>query len=74
MEGWKTKAGALLIFLSSLCFAGEQAFPIEEYKPWFHFFSIALSGSGAGLGLMGIGHKLDKTKENLVQSVQPLIK
>ncbi len=52
MKGWKTWAGAALVAASAvLGYLGEQG------------LAEALLGVGAALGLVGVGHKIEKAQK-----------
>lgn len=60
--GWKTKLGAGLLGAGSLILANlDLVFALfPELAPWARMISILLLGTGAGTGLLGIAHKLER--------------
>lgn len=62
MTGWKTKVGAILIAIGSALVAGSEAVPPGnvELSGWLKFAGVLIGGVGAGIGTVGIGHKIEK--------------
>ncbi len=57
MKGWKTWTGAGIVFVSGgmMAFAG-----LDPRYAWLQGPAQALLSAGAALGLVGIGHKVDR--------------
>lgn len=60
--GWKTKLGAVLLGTGSAVLGNLDLvlaiFP--EAVPWVRMLSIVMLGAGAGTGMIGIAHKLER--------------
>lgn len=60
MKGWKTWTGAGLVFLSGGLSAFANVLP--EFS-WLGTLSQAVMAAGTALGLVGVGHKIEKSAE-----------
>ena len=58
MEGWKTWTGAAVIFLSGGLMSFADLLP--QYY-WLSSIAQAIMSAGAALGLVGLGHKVEKS-------------
>ena len=61
MAGWKTKLGGACLFLGGVLTGTADKCPSQSAIPWLHFAGIVLLSAGGGLGLVGIGHKIDRS-------------
>jgi hypothetical protein len=60
MSGWKTKTGSACVFLGGVLFAAVEACPVAEWQSWIKFAATILMAAGTGLGMYGIGHKVER--------------
>jgi hypothetical protein len=66
MEGWKTKYGGIISALAGLFLSASELMPpgYDEYVVWCKFIAGMLGSIGVPLAVIGVGHKLDKIKED----------
>jgi hypothetical protein len=68
MTGWKTKLGAILTAISGVIFGISSLVPSVPGNPClFEFTGYIAVGLGAGFISWGIGHKLEKNRNILVE-------
>jgi hypothetical protein len=68
MTGWKTKSGAILTAISGVIFGISSLIPSVPGNPClFEFIGYIAVGLGAGFISWGIGHKLEKNRNILVE-------
>jgi len=60
MNGWKTWTGAAVVFAAGGLAALTEAYPECQM---LKMAAIFLAGGGGGLGLVGLGHKLDRMRK-----------
>lgn len=60
MGGWKTKLGGACLFLGVLLTGTADRCPAQSAIPWLHFLGVVFTAAGSGMGLVGIGHKIEK--------------
>lgn len=66
MSGWKTRTGVLIGVIGGALLATANIFPIPEYIPWVQFTGTFLTAIGGGLGIYGVGSKVDKQNKVIV--------
>lgn len=67
MTGWKTKTAAFLFALGTSLIGLSEGVPNDNLAPWIRFAGMALDGLATAFGVWGIGHKLEKNKNIIVQ-------
>jgi hypothetical protein len=70
MSGWKTKLGSFLIAAAGVIGGSAEIAPYPEMVPWIRFIAFIVGGMGSAFLIWGIGHKLEKNRNVLVQKKQ----
>jgi hypothetical protein len=65
VRGWKTKTGSILFGVGGVLVSSAGSCPVAEYAWWLDVAGKILMAVGGGLGMYGIGHKVDKLGNGL---------
>ena len=60
MTGWKTKTGIIIGVVGSALLSSANVCPIPDWIPWITFIGTIITAIGAGLGVYGLGSKIDR--------------
>ena len=61
MTGWKTRGAAIIFALGTSLVGAAEVAPTIDIGVWMKFAGTILLGFGTALGLIGIGHKIEKS-------------
>lgn len=67
MTGWKTKTAAFLFAIGTSLIGLAEGVPNDNLAPWIQFAGMCIDGLATAFGVWGIGHKLEKNKNVIVQ-------
>lgn len=70
MLGGKTKTGAVLLALGVAIYNTVDICPVPAWIPWIKYVGSIACAVGGALGLVGIGHKVDKATDAVVAADQ----
>ena len=67
MTGWKTKLGSFLLAFAGVSTGASELIPLPEASPWCKFVAYVAGGVGTAFITWGMGHKLEKNRNILVE-------
>ena len=60
MTGWKTKTGVIIGVIGGAMLASADMCPSPTWIPWLKFAGTLMAAAGGGLGIYGVGKKIDR--------------
>lgn len=69
MTGWKVKSGTLIVIIGTAIFSTSEIVTDPAISVWIALTGKMLLGIGGGLVSWGMGHKLEKNKEEIRSAI-----